>query len=144
MRRGVERAAARARFDHDGRRAQGRDDAVSLQKPPTRRGRARGQLAEHHAVGLDPIEQLSVPRRIRAVGAAGQYRDRWTAGRKGGPVRHTVDTVRGARDNHETAPGQLCAQLHRDVFAVARRRTRADDRDKRALLRLMQIPAGSR
>lgn len=81
---------------------------------------------------------------IGAVDARGKYRDRVAALDERRPVYGAFDTVGSTGDESLAVPGQLAGDVLGNVHAVSGRRPGASDRDKRALLRLMQIPAGSR
>ena len=64
------------------------------------------------------MQQCRMPRRIRDVDAAGQYRDRDTVGGECGAVRGAVDAVGTAGDHRDVALDQSDCQVPGDVLAV--------------------------
>ena len=84
----------------------------------------------------DPAGELRMRRRIVAVDAAAENGDRGAAGFERAAMRLAVDAARHPADDDEPRGGQLAAERARDVRAVRRAGSGADDRDRRPVQQL--------
>ena len=114
---GDQRAAALARLDDDGRRAQPGDDAVARRESP-RRGLDAGRVLRDDEPGLgDASRELGVRGRVVAVDAAAEHGDGRAARLERAAMRLGVDPAREAADDDEPRTRELAGERLRATDA---------------------------
>ncbi len=129
---GDERARALAGLHDDGDEAQSGDDAIACGKAPRRRLDARLVLAHDEPARCDdPPGELRVRRRVVAIDAAAEHRDRRPAPVEGAPMGFAVDPSRKPAHHHGARGRHLTTERPRDATSVRGAGTCPDDRDRR-------------
>src|SRR5690349_4815859 len=74
--RGDQRARAESRFDDERAERESRDDSIAAREVVGAARRARRELADERAAGLDARSELAMPRRKHDVGSGAEHGDR--------------------------------------------------------------------
>jgi hypothetical protein len=118
--------------DDDGRIAEPRDDAVAGREPPRRRLHSRRVLRQDQPPLGNRCGKRTVRAWVVAIDAAAEDGDGFATSIEGAAMCPAVDPAREAGYDHDAGPRDLSCQLPRDVRAVVRATSCADDSDGRA------------
>ena len=128
---GDQRAASLTRLNDDRRRAETGDDPVAGREAPRCRFHTGLVLRDDQRTLADRLRKGGVRRRVVAVDAAAEHRDRMAARLECATVRFAVDPPRETAHDHDACRCELSPEHARNLSAIGRARAGTDNRHRR-------------
>jgi hypothetical protein len=127
-----ERSGRQRRFDDEDAAGEAADQAIALREVLPARGRARQVFRNERAFACDALREVAVARRVDAIEAGADDRQRRRVASERALVRCGVDADRQSGDDREARARERVRELARGLAPLRPAVPAADDRERAA------------